>query len=125
MSGAVLVVNAGSTSLKLSIVAPDDDEVPVDSLQVAHGQVVAVGHRLVHGGAHFLEPTILDDAALATLQSLIPLAPRHLPTMRSRRTSATSTASADTVSMGCRCSGRRSECPSLAWWSVIWVADVQ
>jgi acetate kinase len=78
MSGAVLVVNAGSTSLKLSIVAPDDDEVPVDSLQVAHGQVVAVGHRLVHGGAHFREPMVIDDDVERRLMSLVALAPLHM-----------------------------------------------
>lgn len=42
-------------------------------------QVVAVGHRLVHGGPKFVKPTILDAAVLAELETLVPLAPLHLP----------------------------------------------
>lgn len=39
----------------------------------------AVGHRIVHGGPHLLEPARVDDALLATLRGLIPFAPLHLP----------------------------------------------
>ncbi|MGQ0597611.1 acetate/propionate family kinase [Aquabacterium sp.] len=41
--------------------------------------LVAVGHRIVHGGMHFHEPVLLNDAVLAELHSLIPLAPLHQP----------------------------------------------
>jgi acetate kinase len=41
--------------------------------------VVAVGHRVVHGGAHFARPTIVDRQVLAQLYELIPLAPLHQP----------------------------------------------
>ena len=41
--------------------------------------VVAVGHRVVHGGPDLVEPVLVDDAALAKLERLIPLAPLHQP----------------------------------------------
>jgi acetate kinase len=37
----------------------------------------AVGHRVVHGGSHFVEPTRIDDAVIAALEELRPLAPLH------------------------------------------------
>lgn len=39
----------------------------------------AVGHRVVHGGVHFHEPVLLDDAVMAELAGLISLAPLHQP----------------------------------------------
>ncbi|WP_374361245.1 acetate/propionate family kinase [Pseudoduganella danionis] len=41
--------------------------------------VVAVGHRIVHGGVHYSGPQRLDDSVLSKLEQLIPLAPLHLP----------------------------------------------
>jgi acetate kinase len=41
--------------------------------------VAAVGHRIVHGGAAFAAPVRLDDAVLARLDALVPLAPLHQP----------------------------------------------
>jgi acetate kinase len=41
--------------------------------------VVAVGHRIVHGGPDYAEPVLIDDATLANLRALIPLAPLHQP----------------------------------------------
>jgi len=43
------------------------------------GTVVAVGHRVVHGGEHYAEPLLLDASAVAALERLIPLAPLHQP----------------------------------------------
>lgn len=43
------------------------------------GIVTAVGHRVVHGGAHFAAPVRLDDSILAELRALVPLAPLHQP----------------------------------------------
>jgi len=40
---------------------------------------IAVGHRVVHGGTAFAAATLIDDAVVATLQSLCPLAPLHQP----------------------------------------------
>jgi acetate kinase len=41
--------------------------------------VAAVGHRIVHGGPDYAEPVLIDDATLAKLKALIPLAPLHQP----------------------------------------------
>ncbi|PZU91218.1 MAG: acetate/propionate family kinase [Chelatococcus sp.] len=43
------------------------------------GQVAAIGHRIVHGGDAFAGPVMLDDAVLAALDTLTPLAPLHQP----------------------------------------------
>jgi acetate kinase len=40
---------------------------------------VAVGHRVVHGGSVFLQPVRVDEAVLAQLKELVPLAPLHQP----------------------------------------------
>jgi acetate kinase len=42
-------------------------------------RLVGVGHRIVHGGARFAEPALLDDAVMAELDLLAPLAPLHQP----------------------------------------------
>ena len=41
--------------------------------------LVAVGHRVVHGGADFADPVVIDDAVLAAVERLVPLAPLHNP----------------------------------------------
>ena len=41
--------------------------------------VRAVGHRVVHGGPQHAAPTLIDDAVLAQLATLEPLAPLHQP----------------------------------------------
>jgi acetate kinase len=94
----VLVVNAGSTSLKLSLVSPagETTEIACNSLLLAptqgerpkcsssdsllrelSGAVAAVGHRVVHGGARFAEPALIDDGVLAAIRELTPIAPLH------------------------------------------------
>jgi acetate kinase len=42
-------------------------------------EVRAVGHRVVHGGARFREPVVVDDAVLAGIRELSALAPLHNP----------------------------------------------
>ena len=39
----------------------------------------AIGHRVVHGGARFAEPVVIDDDVLAAIRELVPLAPLHNP----------------------------------------------
>jgi acetate kinase len=41
--------------------------------------IAAVGHRVVHGGSRFREPTVVDDSVMAAVTELIPLAPLHNP----------------------------------------------
>ena len=90
----VLVVNAGSSSLKLSRL--DDDGVvtaattveawqgeghlePLEAFLAGCGPVDAVGHRVVHGGPRHTGPARLDDDVLGYLDSVGSLAPLHNP----------------------------------------------
>jgi acetate kinase len=103
----VLVFNSGSSSLKYDVIEPDTGakvaegtverigDGPVAdhgaALKVAFDQLaesgqpldslglVAVGHRVVHGGPDLYEPTLVDDALIAKLEELSPLAPLHNP----------------------------------------------
>jgi acetate kinase len=43
------------------------------------GKVLAVGHRVVHGGSRFTGPAIVDQETLTQLRELVPLAPLHQP----------------------------------------------
>ena len=125
MSQAIVVFNAGSSSLKFSLFPTDLSEPwlhgQIDGLQgrprlkahtpdgvdvlqhawpegqpLGHEEALsfllkalqpflkghtlcAVGHRIVHGGSRFSEPVRLDDAVLAELDALVPLAPLHQP----------------------------------------------
>lgn len=46
---------------------------------LAGARVVAVGHRVVHGGPDFAAPMPVDPGLIARLQELVPLAPLHQP----------------------------------------------
>ncbi len=46
---------------------------------IANLGVVAVGHRVVHGGPKLFRPTVIDDKTVAELEELAPLAPLHNP----------------------------------------------
>jgi acetate kinase len=46
---------------------------------LASDELIAVGHRIVHGGMDFAAPVLLDDATIEALQDLTPLAPLHQP----------------------------------------------
>jgi acetate kinase len=41
--------------------------------------ILAVGHRIAHGGERFSEPVLIDDGVIAELTRLVPLAPLHQP----------------------------------------------
>jgi acetate kinase len=69
----VLVVNAGSETMKLSVVDADDRSEEVDGFVAAD----AVGHRIVHGGERFREPVVVDDEIQRAIEELVPLAPLH------------------------------------------------
>jgi len=91
---SVLVVNAGSSSLKLALLGPAeeaaatltidrwDGEPDHDELRGflgTHGGVAAVGHRVVHGGPDLTQATIIDEPVLAQIKALADLAPLHQP----------------------------------------------
>ncbi|WP_329472257.1 acetate kinase [Streptomyces sp. NBC_01723] len=54
-------------------------ELAKDGLGLDSPELAAIGHRVVHGGKHFTEPTVIDDAVLAEIERLIPVAPLHNP----------------------------------------------
>lgn len=62
------------TGLDAIIDAFQETGPPIDS-----GDVVAVGHRVVHGGERFAEPVIIDDQLEAAIDELSALAPLHNP----------------------------------------------
>jgi acetate kinase len=43
------------------------------------GNIVAVGHRVVHGGEHYSQPTLINDDVKSTINKLAKLAPLHNP----------------------------------------------
>jgi acetate kinase len=69
---SVLTVNAGSTSLKLCLVEGEESQ-PVDGFEPAD----AVGHRVVHGGARYTEPVLIDDRVEEAIDDLSRIAPLH------------------------------------------------
>jgi len=99
MTPHTLVLNAGSSSLKYQLVQPDSGETVAggiveriggsldsyaDALATVRADlpaadITAVGHRVVHGGDRFREPTVITADVLATIRELIPLAPLHNP----------------------------------------------
>jgi acetate kinase len=94
MTATVLTVNAGSSSLKLRLLGPDDELVAAEELPAERGHTArehlagalgrlgaadAVGHRIVHGGTRFTGPVRLDADTVEALRALTPLAPLHQP----------------------------------------------
>jgi acetate kinase len=90
----VLVVNAGSSSLKVSLVGPDDEVLAEEDFEVSGGKVAdskhdeaihamdgieAVGHRVVHGGPRFPKSVRIDSEVISYLLTITDLAPLHLP----------------------------------------------
>jgi acetate kinase len=55
------------------------DELARDGLGLDSPELAAIGHRVVHGGRRFTEPTVIDDAVLAEIERLVPVAPLHNP----------------------------------------------
>jgi acetate kinase len=69
----VLVVNAGSTSLKLSLVGEDDVATPVDDFVRAG----AVGHRIVHLGDLAVGAALVEDSVVDHIEAGAEVAPLH------------------------------------------------
>ncbi|GAA2582036.1 acetate kinase [Streptomyces roseoviolaceus] len=55
------------------------EELAKDGLGLDSPELAAIGHRVVHGGKSFTEPTVVDDDVLAEIERLIPVAPLHNP----------------------------------------------
>jgi acetate kinase len=98
---SILVVNAGSSSIKLSLFEIDGanrvelcSRAQIDARDVAAAMEhagswlekvlrgatpAAIGHRIVHGGPAYSSPVVVDDTVLGALETLVPLAPLHQP----------------------------------------------
>lgn len=102
----VLVLNPGSSTLKAAVLEPPE-RTPLATVEVDRGAdasrlgdasdavaralaaiardgvpadgIRAVGYRVVHGGSRFREPVVIDDAVVAAIDELAPLAPLHNP----------------------------------------------
>jgi acetate kinase len=129
MGQSIIVINAGSSSLKFCIYSIADQELDLlargqidglgtsphfrvknqagellaDSALIGEGKAsghpeafahlaqwvrehfgrafepIGVGHRIVHGGARFTAPTRISHQVLREIETLVPLAPLHLP----------------------------------------------
>ncbi|WP_372409680.1 acetate kinase [Streptomyces luteireticuli] len=55
------------------------DELAADGLGLDSPELAAIGHRVVHGGSEFTEPTLITDEVIAHIERLIPVAPLHNP----------------------------------------------
>jgi acetate kinase len=75
----VLVVNAGSSSLKVDLVDGGRTVQHWDGLPDRPPEVDAVGHRIVHGGPDLVQPVVIDAAVERQLRGLVELAPLHQP----------------------------------------------
>lgn len=96
----VLVINAGSSSVKYQLIDVPKEQTLAGgliervsdhsaALEEAIGRIraeghdlsnlLAVGHRVVHGGARFSDPTLITPAVRADIEDLAPLAPLHNP----------------------------------------------
>ena len=76
--GVALVVNAGSTSLKLRLVSENEQVQRIESFEaVRTSDIAAVGHRVVHGGPGLVEPTLIDSAVRTSIGELESIAPLH------------------------------------------------
>lgn len=96
----IVTVNSGSTSVKLAAFGPGNATEAPHRLCERHydagsdeaerilaefksglpdGKVLAVSHRVVHGGTQFTEPIRIDDGVVSALRALNDLAPLHNP----------------------------------------------
>ncbi|MCC3772389.1 acetate kinase [Streptomyces sp. UNOC14_S4] len=55
------------------------EELAADGLGLDSPELAAIGHRVVHGGQKFTQPTVITEEVVAELEKLVPLAPLHNP----------------------------------------------
>ncbi|MEV4092008.1 acetate/propionate family kinase [Streptosporangium saharense] len=103
----VLVLNSGSSSVKYALFIGEErlasgiverigepgspvadhgaaldivaGELADRNLGIDSPELTAIGHRVVHGGTDFTEPTLITDEVTAKIEELVPLAPLHNP----------------------------------------------
>lgn len=81
-----MTVRVGATAAERALPMPDHtaafaavQQALQDSGVLEAEPLVAVGHRVVHGGSRFTEPVVVDAAVLAGIEEVAPLAPLHNP----------------------------------------------
>ena len=86
MAGTVLVLNVGSSTLKYAAFDGETrtahgtvSDAELESVIASVPGVIAVGHRVVHGGEKFTDPVRVTQDVLAGIESLTHLAPLHQP----------------------------------------------
>src|SRR5271170_5664423 len=124
----VLVVNAGSSSTKLSLLDERErlhlsstlptmsGQAEEDALRAAlepASHIGAVGHRIVHGGSTFVEPVLIDEHVLGQLKALADLAPLH-QAKSLRAVELVSPILPDTPAVGCFVTGFHARIPAEA-----------
>jgi acetate kinase len=92
--GRILVVNTGSSSVKLRVLDASDEVMMTTDLSLREGRVEpdavmeaitslhgidAIGHRIVHGGTRYTGPVLIDAGVRSHLEALTDLAPLHQP----------------------------------------------
>jgi len=94
----ILVLNAGSSSVKFSVFDMDSDttrfasemqrvrhiddalaKIPAALEDAGEHQLDAIGHRVAHGGGNFRDACLIDAAVIAGIEACVPLAPLHNP----------------------------------------------
>lgn len=95
----ILVINAGSSSVKFSVFDMDAQttrfkheieigtkgfkatlaQIPAALAEAGETHIDAIGHRVAHGGERFRDATLIDDDVMAAIEVLSPLAPLHNP----------------------------------------------
>ena len=89
----ILVVNAGSSSVKLRVVDDRDAVIASQDLEAMNevdptglvdaisdlGEFDAIGHRIVHGGLGYTASVLVDERVLGDLRELVDMAPLHQP----------------------------------------------
>jgi len=65
-----------STGMRLVIDLITD---PEKGVIADKGEIDAIGHRVVHGGEAFNQPTVINDKVIAAIEECVPLAPLHNP----------------------------------------------
>jgi acetate kinase len=96
---SILAVNSGSSSIKFALftLAPEPEplsrgELDADARQtaavelmnristdVSRAPLAAIGHRIVHGGPDYYQPSVITTAVVRALEAVVPFAPNHLP----------------------------------------------
>lgn len=84
-NASIVILNEGQQQVMKQSISPSGYEralrVLFDWIKQLHERIelIAAGHRVVHGGSFYSGPIIVNDDALNKLTSLIPLAPLHQP----------------------------------------------